>query len=56
MSASRSEVAGPKGTPARVLRILARAGVLLPARPDRNARQLTSLARWGATVAGGYRA
>ncbi|NUP51753.1 MAG: AMP-binding protein [Catenulispora sp.] len=56
MSASRSEIAGPKGTHARVLRILMRSGVLVPARPDRNARQLTSLARWGATVSGGYRA
>ncbi|NUR61868.1 MAG: AMP-binding protein [Catenulispora sp.] len=56
MSASRSEIAGPKGARARVLRILMRSGVLVPARPDRNARQLSSLARWGATVAGGYRA
>ena len=56
MSANRSEIAGPKGTRSRVLRILMRSGVLVPARPDRNARQLNSLARWGATVAGGYRA
>ncbi|MEY9854443.1 acyl-CoA synthetase (AMP-forming)/AMP-acid ligase II [Catenulispora sp. GAS73] len=59
MSASRaepSEIAGPKGTSLRVLRILTRSGVLRPARPDRTVRQLLSLARWGATVAGGYRA
>ncbi|GAA1966815.1 AMP-binding protein [Catenulispora subtropica] len=56
MPASRSEVAGPKGTRTRVLRILMRSGILVPARPDRNVRQLTSLGRWGATVAGGYRA
>jgi acyl-CoA synthetase (AMP-forming)/AMP-acid ligase II len=59
MAASRaepSETTGPKGTGLRVLRILMRSGVVLPARPDRNVRQLLSLARWGATVAGGYRA
>ncbi|MEZ0113182.1 acyl-CoA synthetase (AMP-forming)/AMP-acid ligase II [Catenulispora sp. EB89] len=59
MSASRaepSEIAGPKGTGLRVSRILTRSGVLRPARPDRTVRQLLSLARWGATVAGGYRA
>lgn len=37
-------------------RILTRAGVLTPGRPDRLLRQLNVLARWGATVAGGYRA
>ncbi|WP_344672289.1 AMP-binding protein, partial [Catenulispora yoronensis] len=56
MPANRSEVAGPKGTRSRVLRILMRSGILVPGRPDRNARQLSSLNRWGATVAGGYRA
>ena len=59
MSANRaepSEIAGPKATSLRVLRILTRSGVLRPARPDRTFRQLFSLARWGATVAGGYRA
>ncbi|WP_194926530.1 AMP-binding protein [Catenulispora pinisilvae] len=59
MSASRaepSEITGPKGSSLRVLRILTRSGVASPARPDRNVRQLLSLARWGATVAGGYRA
>jgi acyl-CoA synthetase (AMP-forming)/AMP-acid ligase II/uncharacterized protein YndB with AHSA1/START domain len=33
---------------------LIRSGVLGPARPDRSVRQLTSLARWGGTLAGGY--
>ncbi|MGQ0838993.1 AMP-binding protein [Actinokineospora sp.] len=39
-----------------VARTLARAGVLTPGRPDRMARQLTALTRWGATLVGGYRA
>ncbi|WP_018680853.1 AMP-binding protein [Actinokineospora enzanensis] len=39
-----------------VARTLARAGVLTPGRPDRVARQLSALARWGATLVGGYRA
>jgi acyl-CoA synthetase (AMP-forming)/AMP-acid ligase II len=39
-----------------VARILTRAGVLTPGRPDRLVRQLNVLSRWGATVAGGYRA
>jgi acyl-CoA synthetase (AMP-forming)/AMP-acid ligase II/uncharacterized protein YndB with AHSA1/START domain len=39
-----------------VARILTRAGVLTPGRPDRLLRQLNVLAKWGATVAGGYRA
>ena len=59
MSATRaepSEITGPKATSLRILRILARSGVLRPARPDRTFRQLLSLARWGATVAGGYHA
>ncbi|MFL6112603.1 MAG: AMP-binding protein [Catenulispora sp.] len=55
-SAHRSEVAGPKGSRIRILRLLTRAGILAPARLDRTVRQLTIVARWGATVAGGYRA
>jgi acyl-CoA synthetase (AMP-forming)/AMP-acid ligase II/uncharacterized protein YndB with AHSA1/START domain len=39
-----------------VARILTRAGVLTPGRPDRLVRQLNVLSKWGATVAGGYRA
>jgi len=39
-----------------VARILTKAGVLTPGRPDRLLRQLSVLSKWGATVAGGYRA
>src|SRR4051794_2470143 len=39
-----------------VARILSRAGVISAGRPDRVARQLTALSKWGATVAGGYSA
>src|SRR2546429_9846876 len=56
MSVTRSEVAGPKGNRIRVLRILTRSGILAAARPDRTVRQLTIVARWGATVPGGHRA
>src|SRR6185369_7314083 len=41
-------------TPLRLAGILVRAGVLTPGRPDKMLRQLRSLAKWGATVAGGY--
>ncbi|HEU5473810.1 MAG TPA: AMP-binding protein [Actinophytocola sp.] len=37
-----------------VARTLIRAGVVRPGRPDRVIRQINALARWGATVAGGY--
>ncbi|WP_410631514.1 AMP-binding protein [Amycolatopsis sp. cmx-4-83] len=47
---------GVKATKLRTAGILVRAGVLSPARPDKLARQLQSLAQWGATVAGGYQA
>ncbi|GAB3883483.1 hypothetical protein GCM10029964_042920 [Kibdelosporangium lantanae] len=39
-----------------VAKTLVKAGVLTPARPDRTLRQLAQLARWGATVVGGYQA
>ncbi len=39
-----------------VARILTKAGVLTPGRPDKLIRQLNVLSKWGATVAGGYRA
>ncbi|WP_306370823.1 AMP-binding protein [Nocardiopsis sp. CC223A] len=39
-----------------VARVLIRAGVLSPGRPDRIARQLRALRTWGMTVAGGYAA
>ncbi len=38
----------------RVAKILVRAGVLAPGRPDKILRQLKVLGKWGATVAGGY--
>ncbi|HEY3469454.1 MAG TPA: AMP-binding protein [Amycolatopsis sp.] len=47
---------GNKATKLRTTSVLLRAGVLSPARPDKLARQLNSLAQWGATVAGGYQA
>lgn len=39
-----------------VAKTLVKAGVLNPGRPDRMLRQLAVLSKWGATVAGGYRA
>ncbi|WP_410640878.1 AMP-binding protein [Amycolatopsis sp. lyj-346] len=45
-----------KATKLRTTSILLRAGVLGAGRPDKLARQLNSLAQWGATVAGGYQA
>jgi acyl-CoA synthetase (AMP-forming)/AMP-acid ligase II len=39
-----------------IARVLTKAGVLNPGRPDRLVRQLNVLAKWGATVPGGYRA
>ena len=60
MSANRaepSEISGPKATSLRVLRILDALRGAAPGAPGpRPVRQLLSLARWGATVAGGYRA
>ncbi|MET0237581.1 MAG: AMP-binding protein [Kibdelosporangium sp.] len=46
----------PRGSTLTVARTLVKAGVLSPARPDRTLKQLTSIARWGATVVGGYQA
>ncbi|WP_199776696.1 AMP-binding protein [Nocardiopsis sp. SBT366] len=40
----------------KVARVLVRAGVLSPGRPDRIVRQLRALNTWGATIAGGYAA
>jgi acyl-CoA synthetase (AMP-forming)/AMP-acid ligase II/uncharacterized protein YndB with AHSA1/START domain len=37
-------------------RVVARAGLVRPARPDRYARVLAAVARWGQTSAGGYTA
>ncbi|MGH8880199.1 MAG: AMP-binding protein, partial [Stackebrandtia sp.] len=39
-----------------VAKALVKAGILNPGRPDRLIRQMGVLAKWGATVAGGYRA
>ncbi|SFB62980.1 Acyl-CoA synthetase (AMP-forming)/AMP-acid ligase II [Amycolatopsis marina] len=47
---------GRKASTLAVAHTLVEAGVLAPSRPDRMLRQLSSLARWGPTVAGGYRA
>ncbi|MBB1155033.1 MULTISPECIES: AMP-binding protein [Amycolatopsis] len=47
----------PEQEPATALRTantLVRAGVLAAGRPDRMVKQLSSFARWGATLAGGY--
>ncbi|MFC9090965.1 AMP-binding protein [Nocardiopsis dassonvillei] len=38
------------------VRVLVRAGVISPGRPDRVVRQLRALRTWGATIAGGYAA
>jgi acyl-CoA synthetase (AMP-forming)/AMP-acid ligase II len=45
-----------KSTALGTAAILVRAGVLSPGRPDKLIRQLSSVAKWGATVAGGYEA
>ncbi len=37
-----------------IARVLTKAGVLSAGRPDRVARQLSALSRWGPTIAGGY--
>jgi acyl-CoA synthetase (AMP-forming)/AMP-acid ligase II len=39
-----------------VVRVLVKAGVLSPGRPDKIVRQLRALKKWGATIAGGYAA
>ncbi|MBE3002372.1 AMP-binding protein [Nocardiopsis sp. HNM0947] len=54
--------AGSTSTPSSLrrtletVRILVRAGVLAPGRPDKIARQLKALKTWGPTIAGGYAA
>jgi acyl-CoA synthetase (AMP-forming)/AMP-acid ligase II len=45
-----------KATALSTAGILVRAGVVSAGRPDKVVRQLSSIARWGATVAGGYEA
>ncbi|KAA9153514.1 AMP-binding protein [Amycolatopsis acidicola] len=49
----------PAARPAGALQVantLVQAGILLPSRPDKVIRQMRALARWGATLAGGYTA
>jgi acyl-CoA synthetase (AMP-forming)/AMP-acid ligase II/uncharacterized protein YndB with AHSA1/START domain len=46
----------PGSTSLGVASTLIRAGVVKAGRPDRVARQLSALGRWGATVPGGYQA
>ncbi|CAM3719212.1 AMP-binding protein [Kibdelosporangium persicum] len=48
--------ASARGSTLSIAKTLVKAGVLRPARPDRTVRQLASLARWGATIVGGYQA
>nr|CEL16616.1 Long-chain-fatty-acid--CoA ligase [Kibdelosporangium sp. MJ126-NF4]CTQ89033.1 Long-chain-fatty-acid--CoA ligase (EC 6.2.1.3) [Kibdelosporangium sp. MJ126-NF4] len=45
-----------RGSMLSIARTLAKAGALAPGRPDRMLRQMAQLAKWGATVAGGYQA
>lgn len=47
---------GNRATKLRTTSVLLRAGVLSAGRPDKLARQLNSIAQWGATIAGGYQA
>ncbi|SDD93210.1 AMP-binding protein [Actinokineospora iranica] len=44
----------PRGSALHVAKTLISAGILMPARPDKTLRQLRALAKWGATLAGGY--
>jgi acyl-CoA synthetase (AMP-forming)/AMP-acid ligase II len=48
--------ASARGSTLGIAKTLVKAGVLTPGRPDRTLRQLASIARWGATVVGGYQA
>ncbi|MFC7614713.1 AMP-binding protein [Actinokineospora soli] len=45
---------GARGGRVTAFKVLAQAGVFTPSRPDRTARQLRALAKWGSTIAGGY--
>ncbi|HEX2130941.1 MAG TPA: AMP-binding protein [Actinophytocola sp.] len=55
-SRSHLDQASTQQSQLAVAKVLIRAGVLAPGRPDRLVRQLNALTRWGATVAGGYQA
>jgi acyl-CoA synthetase (AMP-forming)/AMP-acid ligase II/uncharacterized protein YndB with AHSA1/START domain len=54
VSRSRLEQAGEGQSQLAIARILTKAGVISPGRPDRIAKQLSALQKWGATMAGGY--
>ncbi|WP_026425565.1 AMP-binding protein [Actinokineospora inagensis] len=56
VSSTRIDQAARGQSTLTVARTLARAGVLSPGRPDKVLRQVGALARWGATLVGGYRA
>src|SRR5206468_208704 len=47
---------GGSASPLKVAKTLITAGVLAPGRPDRSIKQLSALAKWGPTLAGGYAA
>jgi acyl-CoA synthetase (AMP-forming)/AMP-acid ligase II len=55
-SRSRLDQTASNQSQLAVAKVLTRAGVLAPARPDRLIRQLNAVAKWGATMAGGYHA
>ncbi|WP_017609481.1 AMP-binding protein [Nocardiopsis xinjiangensis] len=54
--AGSTPISSPLRQTFETVRILVRAGVLSPGRPDRIARQLKALKAWGPTIAGGYAA
>jgi len=56
VAGSRTDQAVTTQSQLSVAKVLTSAGVLTPGRPDKVIRQLRALSRWGATVAGGYRA
>ena len=55
-SRSHLDQAGTSTNQLGIARILTKAGVISPGRPDRVARQLGAISKWGATIAGGYSA
>ncbi|MGX7828216.1 AMP-binding protein [Actinokineospora sp. 24-640] len=55
VSPTRIDATARGGSAVTTARVLARAGVISAARPDLLARQLGTVARWGATLVGGYR-
>ena len=55
-SRSRRDQTARNQSQLAVAKVLTRAGVLSPGRPDRLLKQLNAVAKWGATMAGGYQA